>query len=351
MVWWSIVWNLRCCQVPADDATVHADLACDALNAVTGRALGADLVPACTPTTPPHRPILLRLTRRRHRCRWCWSICQMVRLLNENVLDAPSTASQDLVHGGAGVGGQVKAIGHLNGIGRALLATFGVRTGSIAHDDLDARVSAQPIGEDLSIAIIESMGMCVSRSINSVPYRRCLRRRATSSTPSTRGPRSLWSSVIECRIRKSVSGLIGTPALCARRAPPSPPACRANGGQQFAGVVGPAGARSQPAVEALPSRSTTTRTMHQPSDSAPAAAAIPLSLDGHASAIGLRPEGARPRLHQNPGGLTFQSDATAARQGYSGRVRGSPKCAKRLRSANHVTVDTRSSRSVSTIMA
>jgi hypothetical protein len=81
----------------------------------------------------------------------------MVRLLNENVLDAPSTASQDLVHRGAGVGGQVKAIGHLNSTGRALLATFGVRTGSIAHDDLDARVSAQPIGEDLRIAIIEQI--------------------------------------------------------------------------------------------------------------------------------------------------------------------------------------------------
>ena len=40
-----------------------------------------------------------------------------------------------------------------------------------------------------------------------------------------------------------------------------------------------------------------------------------------------------------------------ARQAYSGRVRGSPKCAKRLRSPNHVTADTRSSRSVSTIMA
>ena len=44
-------------------------------------------------------------------------------------------------------------------------------------------------------------------------------------------------------------------------------------------------------------------------------------------------------------------DTLAARQAYSGRVRGSPKCAKRLRSPNHVMADTRSSRSVSTIMA
>ena len=43
----------------------------------------------------------------------------------------------------------------------------------------------------------------------------------------------------------------------------------------------------------------------------------------------------------------YSSCATA----YSGRVRASPKCAKRLRSPNQVTADTRSSRSVSTIMA
>ncbi|HET6317377.1 MAG TPA: hypothetical protein VFG86_13030 [Chloroflexota bacterium] len=57
----------------------------------------------------------------------------MVRLLNDDVLDTPSTASQDLVHGGAGVGGKVKAISHLNAVRWTVLAAVGVRAGSIAH--------------------------------------------------------------------------------------------------------------------------------------------------------------------------------------------------------------------------
>src|SRR5579872_361340 len=68
------------------------------------------LVPTCTPTTPPLRQFVLCQTRRRHGRRWCRSFLQLTWLLNDDSLDAPSTASQDFIHSGAGVGGQVKAI-------------------------------------------------------------------------------------------------------------------------------------------------------------------------------------------------------------------------------------------------
>jgi hypothetical protein len=138
----SIAWDLWHRQVPANGAAVHAQFACDALNAVAGRPPRAHVVPACTPTTPPYHQLLLCLTRCGGLRRWSWSILNPVRLLNEDVLDAPSTASQDLVHGLARIRGEVKPISDLNGIGRALLTSFGVRTGAIAHDALDARMLA-----------------------------------------------------------------------------------------------------------------------------------------------------------------------------------------------------------------
>lgn len=116
---------------------MHAHLAGNALQAVSRRALRADLVPRCISTTPPYRQFLLCLTRRRDRCRWLGSILEMVRLLNEDVLDAPLTASQDIIQGDARIGGHVKAMSYLNSIGRPILTAFGVRTGSIARDDLD----------------------------------------------------------------------------------------------------------------------------------------------------------------------------------------------------------------------
>jgi len=36
----------------------------------------------------------------------------------------------------------MEAIGHLDGVGSAPPAAFGVRAGAIPHDDLDARVAA-----------------------------------------------------------------------------------------------------------------------------------------------------------------------------------------------------------------
>src|SRR5438105_2842045 len=51
----------------------------------------------------------------------------------------------------------MKAVCHLNGVGRTLPTTFGVRAGTIADDDLDASVAAQPVGQNVGRAIIEQI--------------------------------------------------------------------------------------------------------------------------------------------------------------------------------------------------
>jgi hypothetical protein len=51
----------------------------------------------------------------------------------------------------------MKPISHVNGLGRALLAAFGIRASSVAHDDLDATVLAQRRGEYLGVAIIQQI--------------------------------------------------------------------------------------------------------------------------------------------------------------------------------------------------
>ena len=77
-----------------------------------------------------------------------------------------SAASQHLVHGGTRIGGQVEAMGDLDGIGRALLAAFGVRAGAIADDDLDARVATEPVGEHVGRAIVEQIDRSVRLEID-----------------------------------------------------------------------------------------------------------------------------------------------------------------------------------------
>jgi hypothetical protein len=67
----------------------------------------------------------------------------------------PSTASQDLVHGGAGVGAQVEPFGDLDRVWCALLAAFGVCTGSVADDNFHPSMTAEPIGEHLGVALVE----------------------------------------------------------------------------------------------------------------------------------------------------------------------------------------------------
>ena len=51
----------------------------------------------------------------------------------------------------------MEPISNLDGLRCALSSAFGVRTSAIANDYLDARVCAQPIGEDLGGTVIEQV--------------------------------------------------------------------------------------------------------------------------------------------------------------------------------------------------
>jgi hypothetical protein len=72
-----------------------------------------------------------------------------------------STASQYLVHCGASIRAEMETVRHLDCLRCALAATFGIRTSTIADDDFDAGVRAQPIGEHLSGAIVEQVDWLV----------------------------------------------------------------------------------------------------------------------------------------------------------------------------------------------
>jgi hypothetical protein len=54
----------------------------------------------------------------------------------------------------------------LDRVGRALPTTFGVRTGAIADDDLDAWVMTQPVGQGVSGAIVEQIDWSVCLEVD-----------------------------------------------------------------------------------------------------------------------------------------------------------------------------------------
>jgi hypothetical protein len=104
----------------------------------------------------------------------------------------------------------MKAVGDLDRGGRSLSTTFRVRASAISDDDLDAWVMLKPVGEHVGRAIVEHVDRSVRFEIDQ------------------NGRTFTAASVMLRNCRKSVSGLTGTPALRANRAPPSPPACNAN---------------------------------------------------------------------------------------------------------------------------
>jgi hypothetical protein len=107
---------------------------------------------------------------------------------------------------------------------------LGVGTSTITDDDFDGGVSAEPVGEHLRGTVVQQVNrpMCFE-----VDQQRAIATKASPASqrhvidPSTRGAAVAWSSRAY-RIRSNGSGLVGTPAFWARRAPPSPPACSAN---------------------------------------------------------------------------------------------------------------------------
>jgi hypothetical protein len=59
-----------------------------------------------------------------------------------------------------------ETIGNLDGIGRALPTALGVRPGTIADDDLDARVTAQPVGKHIGGAIVEQVNRTMGLEVD-----------------------------------------------------------------------------------------------------------------------------------------------------------------------------------------
>jgi hypothetical protein len=144
-------------EVSADGSAVHAHLTCDALDAVTRGASAADLVPARAAARSSQRKILLRLARkwhwrRRSRAAGCLSVVS-----DNNVLHVTTAAAQELVHRGASIRAEVEAICDLDRLGCPLSSSFGIGTSSIADNDLDTGVAAQPVGEDFGSAIVEQV--------------------------------------------------------------------------------------------------------------------------------------------------------------------------------------------------
>ena len=83
------------------------------------------------------------------------------RFTDDHIFDVPSTAAQDLIQGGPSIRAEMKSVGHLDRVRRPLPTTFGIRAGTIADDDLDTRVAAEPVGEDVGSAIIEQVNRAV----------------------------------------------------------------------------------------------------------------------------------------------------------------------------------------------
>jgi len=82
---------------------------------------------------------------------------------------------------------------------RSLPATLGVRTGSIAHDDLNAEVLAQPVGEHVGSAIVEEVGRTIGLEIDRQGAIATLLCGASNVVDAqTRGPR--WATCIGERV-------------------------------------------------------------------------------------------------------------------------------------------------------
>jgi hypothetical protein len=80
-----------------------------------------------------------------------------IGIRDDDVLHVASAVAQHLVHGRASIGAEVEAICHLNRLRCVLPSSLGIRTSTVADDDLDAGMGAQPVGEDFGGAIVEQV--------------------------------------------------------------------------------------------------------------------------------------------------------------------------------------------------
>ena len=134
---------------------------------------------------------------------------------------------KDARQGVAKIAQTMPAIRHLNRIRSTGPHAVGIVAGPIPGDDLDAGMRLQPRLDSLRPAVTQQINRLVLiLQIDDDGAVASARRYAQSSMPMTRGDGA--SGMGAARIgRSSVSPLTGMASRLARRAPASPPACRA----------------------------------------------------------------------------------------------------------------------------
>jgi hypothetical protein len=107
-----------------------------------------------------------------------------------------------------------------------LATALRVGTSAIAHDDLDASVVTEPVGEDLGRPVVQQVNGPMPFEVH---QERAIATNATAAAQrdviDAEHPRR-GHRLVDHRVQQPQQriGLVGTPALCANRAPPSPPA-------------------------------------------------------------------------------------------------------------------------------
>src|SRR5438270_6845543 len=146
----------------------------------------------------------------------------------------------------------MKPVCHLNRFGRTSPTTFGVRASTIADDDLDAGVAAEPVGEHLGSAIVEQIDRSVRLKIHQQRAVAALLT-AQGNIVNTQHARATLKMVILERMQDPQERIRadGHTDLPREASATFAASLQGKGRQQFGGAVRPTSVASQGTVEAL----------------------------------------------------------------------------------------------------
>ena len=112
----------------------------------------------------------------------------------------------------------MEPVGDLLRRGCSLPRALRIRFRAVPHDSRHARTLPQPSGQTLGRAIGEQIDWPMGLQID---------QQRAIAMPPPKGEVAASGASVAYKRRSSVSGLVGTPAATAKRAPPSPPAASA----------------------------------------------------------------------------------------------------------------------------
>src|SRR5215210_2594271 len=146
----------------------------------------------------------------------------------------------------------MKAIRHLDCVGRPLPTTFGISTGAIADDDLDARVAAEPVGEHVGSAIVEQIDRSVRLKIHQQRAVAALLA-AQGNIVNTQHARAALKMVILKRMQDPQERIRadGHTDLPRKASATFTASLQGKGREQLSGAVRPTSVASQGTIEAL----------------------------------------------------------------------------------------------------